>query len=143
MRLPNLCLSLLLVAPLVCSQPQPPVADGAAGQPVQLLVRQHSAAELQQLLQQAEDLSGAAGPVVLVLLGDEIRLFERARYREQKALVDLAARLQAFNRIELKLCQTYLAAHGVSQSDFPSFLHPVPDGPAEIMRLQQQGYVSF
>ncbi len=115
---------------------------------IQALIRLHSADELRTLLQRAEEISvspdfSLAEPVAIVLHGDEVRLFERRVYREHKELVDLAARLHAFNIVDLKVCQRYMASQSLQSNDLPPFLQAVPDGAAEVQRLQLQGYASF
>ena len=140
----------------VQAQTEPPVPAAAVITPddvtpasrIQGLIRLHSADELRSLLQRAEQISASpeyalADPVAIVLHGEEVRLFDRRVYRENKELVDLAARLHAFNIVDLKVCQRYMASQSLQSKDLPPFLKAVPDGAAEVQRLQLQGYASF
>ena len=114
-------------------------------QPQQAILQEHSAAELQAVLERADALpqSNKLEPIVVVLTGAEIELFKREQYREQKSLVDLAARLNAFAIIELKVSEAYLTQQQLALKSLPAFLAPVPDGAAYIAELQQQGYSAF
>ncbi len=112
-------------------------------------IKTSSSEEIQALLLRAQSIQeddehyALNEPVVLVLSGQEIELFVRSNYREQKALVDLAARLSAFAVVRLEVSQSYLQAHNLSEKDLPSFIAPVADGNAQIQSLKAQGYVSL
>ena len=64
-------------------------------------------------------------------------------YEKNKELVDLAAKLDAFNVIDLKICEKSLSSRGVSQDEIPSFIEPVPYAPDEIKRLTEEGYINL
>lgn len=118
------------------------------GSKIQAVVKLHTAEELQSLLTRAEELSRRVEyrnnePVRLVLSGDEIAIFVRSSYRGNKALVDLAARLDAFNVVELKVCQNWMDRNKVEATDLPAFLDPVTNGAEEVTRMQLEGYASF
>ncbi|RMG31692.1 MAG: hypothetical protein D6721_00535 [Gammaproteobacteria bacterium] len=83
---------------------------------------------------------GAAPTIALVLHGPELLHFDRHRYAENRRLVDLAARLDAFGVIEVKACLTRMKALGLERSDLPAFVEFVPYGPDEVERLHAQGY---
>jgi intracellular sulfur oxidation DsrE/DsrF family protein len=111
----------------------------------------HTLEELKQLLVQAEMIANdEAGseydtdkPISVVLHGEEIHAFVRSNYRNNKALVDLAARLDAFNVIEVKVCKRWMGANGIMESQLPPFIEPVPFGLGERERLQKAGYAYF
>ncbi|MCD8521861.1 MAG: DsrE family protein [Saccharospirillaceae bacterium] len=118
------------------------------GSNIQAVVKLHTAEELQSLLTRAEELSRRVEyrnnePVRLVLSGDEIAIFVRSSYRGNKALVDLAARLDAFNVVELKVCRNWMDRNNVEATDLPAFLDPVTNGAEEVTRMQLEGYASF
>ncbi|WP_430460460.1 DsrE family protein [Thalassolituus sp. LLYu03] len=132
----------------VMETPAAVVQEAVAGSRYQAVLMLHTEQELRDFLSRADALAGQSNyqrgePVAVVLYGDEIGLFARTHYRENKALVDLAARLDAFNVVDLKVCQQWLGKSGLQAADLPSFLQPVDDGAAEIQRLQQAGYASF
>lgn len=116
---------------------------------LQGLVKLHTADELLQLLTRAEqfftqaDPDQVLAPVVIVLHGDEISLFKRDQYQANKSLVDLAARLEAFNVVDLKVCEHWLVSKQIGPQILPAFLQTVPNGTQEVGRLQQAGYASF
>lgn len=107
----------------------------------------HSAAELTALLKRLQKIAG--GPrsggqqpeVALVLHGPEIRFFVRDNYSVNRELVDLAARLDAFGVIEVKMCQTRMRSLDIEPDQIPGFIEQVPFGPAEIERLKADDYV--
>ncbi|MBL4796646.1 MAG: DsrE family protein [Oleispira sp.] len=109
----------------------------------------HTLTELKQLLEQAEGIANGKteynteAPIAVVLHGEEIRAFLRTNYRLNKSLVDLAARLDAFNVIDVKVCRRWMGANGIMVNDLPSFVEPVPFGVAERNRLEAAGYAYF
>ena len=110
----------------------------------------HTLAGLKVLLDRAEELAtrpqvqGEEASVVLVLHGPEVEYFSIRNYAQYKDIVDQAARLDAFDVVDVKICQTMMEARGIQRDDIPSFIEQVPLGPGEIERLvQQQGYVAF
>ncbi len=109
----------------------------------------HSLDELRVLLNRAEQLSsrllGAqeGASVVLVLHGPEVEFFSRKNYDKYKDVVDQAAQLDAFDIVDVKICQTMMNISGVARDDIPAFIDQVPDGRIEVERLQNEGYVYF
>lgn len=79
--------------------------------------------------------------IALVLHGPEVAFFARRNYAEHRELVDLAAKLDAFQVIEVKVCETRMRGLGLEVEDMPAFVEPVPFGPAEVERLAEEGYV--
>ena len=109
----------------------------------------HTLEELKVLLDRAEELAmrpqaqGAEASVVLVLHGPEVEFFSIRNYERYKDIVDQAARLDAFDVVDVKICQTMLDMQGIERADIPAFIEQVPLGPVEIERLRQEGYVAF
>jgi intracellular sulfur oxidation DsrE/DsrF family protein len=109
----------------------------------------HTLEELKVLLDRAEQLAmrpqaqGAEARVVLVLHGPEVAFFSIRNYEKYKDIVDQAARLDAFDVVDVKICQTMLDMQGIERADIPAFIEQVPLGPDEVERLRQQGYVTF
>lgn len=109
----------------------------------------HTREELKFLLDRAERFVreprpvGRADHIVLVLHGPEIEFFSRRNYEQYRDLVDQAARLDAFDIVDVKICQTMMRVRGVERDDIPAFIEQVPFGEAEIKRLAGEGYVYF
>lgn len=109
----------------------------------------HTLEELRVLLDRAEGLAmrpqaqGEEASVVLVLHGPEVEFFSIRNYAKYKDIVDQAARLDAFDVVDVRICRTMLDMQGIERNDIPSFIEQVPLGPDEVERLRQQGYVSF
>jgi len=57
--------------------------------------------------------------------------------------VDEAARLDAFDVVDIRICQTMMEARGIGPDDIPSFIEQVPYGPGEVERLVEDGYLYF
>ncbi|MGB0958476.1 MAG: hypothetical protein ACPGUF_08385 [Litorivicinus sp.] len=109
---------------------------------------QHNSDELSALLMRADDLARASNfspiePVTFVLHGDEINLFKRDNYQSNQMLVDLAARLDAFKVIDVRVCETWLRDNQVAATDLPPFVELVPFGPSFQAGLQQSGAIPF
>ena len=121
----------------------------ASMQKLQADIALHTLSELKQLLEQAEEIANGKSqyntdePIAVVLHGEEIKAFVRSNYRSNKALVDLAARLDAFNIIEVKVCKRWMGANGIMENQLPPFVESVPFGAGERDRLQKAGYAYF
>ena len=72
-----------------------------------------------------------------------MRIFDRRNYKEYKEIVGLAARLEAFNVINVQVCEVQMMRDGLQMSDLPAFVESVPYGPAEEERLLKRGYQYF
>ena len=136
------------IASISASEPSGSVANS---QPLKLQanIALHTLNELQELLEQAESISSGEGeyntedPIAVVLHGEEIKAFLRSNYRTNKPLVDLAARLDAFNVIEVKVCKRWMGANGIMLNDLPPFVEAIPFGEGERNRLEAAGYAYF
>lgn len=109
----------------------------------------HTPEAVLAVLERLDELASSAEgfpahePVVMVLHGDEAATFTRANYGLYRDAVDRAARLEAFGLLDVRVCERWMRAEGVQQSDLPSFVQTVPDGEAEERRLERAGYVRF
>ncbi|MDX1472818.1 MAG: hypothetical protein R3309_01540 [Reinekea sp.] len=112
-------------------------------------IEAHTPSELSDILHRVDSLlleqSGfpSSRPLALVLHGEEARVFLRENYQQNRELVDLAARLDAFNAIDIQICETWLRGASVPKSDLPAFVDTVPYGPAQEKALLEQGYEYF
>lgn len=97
---------------------------------------------LDVLLQQDADFPSSQ-PLALVLHGDEAYAFLRKNYAQNRALVDLAARLDAFNAIDIQICETWLKGAAAGKDELPAFVETVPYGPAREQQLLDEGYDYF
>lgn len=82
-------------------------------------------------------------PVVVILHGQEALPFVRRNYLDNQVIVDRAARLKAFGRVELRMCETWMRTNGLDQSDLLPFVDTVPLAPEEVQRLGREGYVPY
>ena len=112
-------------------------------------VSDHSPEELEALLFRAEEIreTHAEGfeqlKIVLVLHGPDIDIFRQENYTRHKPIVDLAAKLDAFEIIDMKICQKTMSDMGVERSEVPAFIETVPYAPNEIKRLTESGYINL
>lgn len=77
----------------------------------------------------------------MVLHGPDVVYFANANYAQYKSLVDLAAEVDAFGFLDLKVCAASARSHSLETDEFPPFVELVTYGPAEIKRLESAGYV--
>lgn len=102
--------------------------------------------ELRSVLKRAEALASgprsAAQPanISLMLHGKEIEFFTIDHYEQYRDIVDLSAKLDAYNVIEFKMCETAMKDFGIEKDNIPSFIEFVADGEREIKNLSRQGY---
>lgn len=109
----------------------------------------HDPDQLRVLLRRLEQLADrpntrdALPEIALVLHGQEVEFFAIGNYEKYRDLVDLAAKLDAFQIVEVKMCQTRMRNLGLKSSDIPAFIELVPYGPAEVDRLVKEGYLTM
>ena len=124
--------------------PQAPLPEKAV-----LDISVHTIDELRVVLDRAEGLAmtpqppGSAASVILVLHGPEVEFFAISNYDKYKDIVDQAARLDAFDVVDVRICQAMLEIKGIPRDDIPAFIEQVPLGTVEIERLVGEGYVYF
>ncbi len=112
-------------------------------------IEAHTPQELASILTRAEAVLEAeenysnARPIALILHGDETQAFLKGNYEAYRELVDMAARLDAFNVIDVQVCETWMRDNGVSREQLPPFVNTVPYGPAVEQELLKQGYEHF
>lgn len=109
----------------------------------------HEAGDLRLLLERLEMLASQPRPhsdkpeIALVLHGPELSYFAIKNYSKHRELVDLAAKLDAFQAIEIKACRTKMREYELEPADLPAFIEIVPFGPAEVQRLEGEGYLKM
>lgn len=109
----------------------------------------HSTEDLKALLTRADEIAQTSLDhfgnleIELVIHGPTVEMFTQKNYPKNKELIDLAAKLDAFNVIDLKICEKSLASRGLSRDDIPAFIESVPYAPDEIKRLTQDGYINL
>ena len=95
-------------------------------------IQAHTPAELSDILSRLDSLLQKDGaypssqPLALVLHGDEARAFLQENYQDHRELVDLAARLDAFNAVDIQICETWLRGAKVQQGELPAFVETGP-----------------
>lgn len=107
----------------------------------------HTLEELRVLFDRAEALAqqqpDVDASVVLVLHGPEVEFFSTRTYDMYRDIVDQAARLDSLDVVDIRICQSMMAARGIARDDIPPFIEQVPDGRVEVERLADEGYVYF
>ena len=78
--------------------------------------------------------------IVIVMHGDEIDFFATKNYSKYKELMTRAQSLSVGGIIEFRMCKIAAEGHGYQPKDIHGFVHMVPMGDAEIVRLQHEGY---
>jgi len=112
-------------------------------------VTNHSIEEFQALLTRAEEVSQAPSndfgdlKIVMVIHGPDIDWFTQKNYEHNRQLIDLAARLDAYDIIDMKVCEQTMFARGVEREDIPPFIESVPFGPTEIKNRLRDGYINL
>ncbi|MHB1084936.1 MAG: DsrE family protein [Thiobacillus sp.] len=105
-----------------------------------------SVAKLTSVLDRASYLSAINGAdpfdnkIIIVLHGGEIPFFAIKNYAKYKALMDRAQSLTVGGIIEFRMCKIAAEGHGFKPEGIHGFVHMVPMGDAEIVRLQHEGF---
>ena len=109
----------------------------------------HSIEELEALLIRAEEVSQTHPAdfddleIVMILHGPDIDWFTQQNYEHNQKLIDLAARLDAYDVIDMKVCEATMQKRGVIQEDLPGFIESVPYAPTEIKYRLQNDYINL
>jgi len=109
-------------------------------------ISEHSIEDLKSLLQRAEEITQAGIDeledleIVMILHGPDIGWFTLDSYDDNKELVDLAKKLDTFDIIDLKVCETTMINMEIDRNQIPSFIESVPYAPDEFNRLSNEGY---
>jgi len=104
----------VLVADDAVILPESIPAEGEAPVRAVLDISVHTIEGLKVLFDRAEELAmrpqapGGEASVVLVLHGPEVQFFSIRNYEKYKDIVDQAARLDAFDVVDVKICQTMM-----------------------------------
>ena len=92
-------------------------------------------AALADLLNRAESLietTPRPEPIIILLHGPEAEPFLRSNYSANRDVVNLAARLDAFKIVDVKVCETWMQENDVTADDMPAFVETVPYAPATV-----------
>ena len=109
----------------------------------------HDPKDLRVLLERLEQLAQQPhaqlqpADTALILHGPELKYFALSNYAQNRDLVDLAAKLDAFQIVEIKACSTKLRSLDLQPQDLPAFIEIVPYGPGEVERLVNDGYLKM
>lgn len=113
-------------------------------------VKLNSPEDLRAALERAEKLfldgkvRRGENPLAFVIHGPEVAIFFQDNYQKYKDIVDVVARLTAFEVIELNVCRTRMGVLGRRQDALVPFVGTVPFGLNEIERLiNEKQYVYF
>ena len=112
-------------------------------------VSDHSIEELEALLARAEEVSQTHPKdfedleIVMIIHGPDIDWFTHKNYEYNQKLIDLAARLDAYDVIDMKVCEKTMQTRGVAASDLPEFIESVPYAPTTIDELLRDGYINL
>jgi intracellular sulfur oxidation DsrE/DsrF family protein len=109
-------------------------------------ISEHSIEELELLLQRAEEITQTGIDelddleIVMILHGPDIGWFTLDNYNHNRELVDLAKKLDTYEVIDLKVCETAMEYLEIDRSQIPTFIESIPYAPSEISRLSENGY---
>jgi uncharacterized protein len=112
-------------------------------------VTDHSIEEFQALLLRAEEVSQARSDefrdleIVMIIHGPDIDWFTHKNYEHNRQLIELAARLDAYDIIDMKVCEKTMTERDVGKEDLPHFIESVPYAPTEINQRLQDGYINL
>ena len=110
---------------------------------------EHSIEEMYALLNRAAEVA-AADPnnfadvkVVMVLHGPDIDWFTSRNLPVNRELIELAARLDEYEIIDMKICEATMLSRGINRNEIPDFIESVTHAETEINTLTRQGYINL
>ena len=141
-----LALALSLGLPLQAQEP-----SAQDNQQYLAAIELHTSDELLEVLERTEELlldgvvsQRSDARVTFVLHGPEVKVLLRKNYRQNRDVVDLAARLTALGVVNIMACETWLGRQGLSPAELQPFVGTVPYGPSEVRKLtEEQDYLFF
>ena len=105
----------------------------------------HTPKELFDILARADMLLeggrysvAGSSPVVFLLHGDEARILFKEQYKQNKPVIDLAAKLTAFNVVDIKVCDIWMQNNNFYSKDLQPFVGVVGNAITEAERLLTQ-----
>jgi len=113
------------------------------------VVGNHTVDELEALLRRADEIAQKSRDqfnelkIAIVIHGENITMFTQDNYEKNKLMIDLAAKLDTYNVIDLKMCEYSMDKIGINKNDIPEFIDTVPFAPDEIKRLTSEGYLKL
>lgn len=136
-------------APIQQIQPITTIAPDIENKSYLFVVNDHTIDEFEALLNRAEQVSQAQPDdfddleIVMVIHGPGIDFFTNQNHAENSKLLDVAKRLDEFDVIDMKVCETTMSMRGVERQDIPAFIESVPYAPTEIKTRLEQGYINL
>ncbi|HKK15282.1 MAG TPA: DsrE family protein [Gammaproteobacteria bacterium] len=112
-------------------------------------ISDHTIEEMESLLSRAREISElnmddySDLEIVMIIHGPDIDWFTRKNLERNHRLIDLAAKLDAFDIIDMKVCKKTMDNRGVKREEIPAFIESVPYAPDEIKRLNEAGYINL
>lgn len=112
-------------------------------------IRLHTPDELKKVLEKAQKYVDGSekfpdfDPIAVILHGPELQVFARKNYQMYKSIVELAAQLEAYKVIDVRVCEVQMQRDGIKIGDLPAFVDTVPYGPDEEQRLLKKGFQYF
>lgn len=112
-------------------------------------IKGHSLSELEALLERTEEVTMTQPSeyqdieIVMIIHGPDIEWFTQQNHADNQKLLDLAARLDADDIIDMKVCETSMEFHGIERKDIPEFIDSVPYAPVEIKTRLRDGYINL
>jgi len=112
------------------------------------LLQANTPEDLQILLTRAETWSKNNNtypdhPIPIILHGNEALAFVKDNYFKYQELVDQAAKLDAFNVVDIKICERWMGANKVSRNQLPAFIDTVSYGVDTEKELIKAGFQRF
>ena len=86
-------------------------------------IRLHTPEELKAVFEKAEMLVADGekfpdfDPITVILHGPELKVFSHKNYKTYKHIVELAARLEAFKVIDVRVCEVQMERDGIQAGD--------------------------
>ncbi len=113
-------------------------------------VDRHSPQEIHAMLERAQHIQRETAPeerdrtaFTMVIHGPDVEIFADDTRPQNRAVVELAARLEHEHWIDFKVCERSLTSREIGAEQFPEFIEIVPYGPDETERLKALGAVQL
>jgi len=105
--------------------------------------------QVRAALERAEALYLSGGmqngfpPITFILHGPEVAIFYKENYQKYKSIVDLAARLKAFEVVDVRVCATRMRSQDADETMVYPFIGTVIYGPKTLERLLTDKHYTY
>jgi hypothetical protein len=103
----------------------------------------YDALERAEALYLSGGMQNGLPPITFILHGPEVSIFYKENYQEYKSIVDLAARLKAFEVVDVRVCASRMRSQDADETMVYPFVGTVIYGPKALEQLLTEKHYTY